>query len=277
MLTDFNNTLKQVLMRKAPFDPDEVEVSFDCPRREWSAKILKPTVNLYLFDLRENAELRKPGWTVERGQAGGRSGHRRPPVYVDLSYFITTWARNIADEHQLLWRVMTTLMGAPEIEPDLLQGALKEVGPPVKTLTAQYDGVLRNPGEFWGALDNDLKPAVTYTATLAVELDLFREAPLALTRVVQIGDTEGGRRQRDLVEITGAVRVRPARKNAPPQPLAGALVTFPQLGITARSDDEGRYRVDDIPEGTHRVRVVVGDTVSEQELRVPARSYDVEV
>jgi len=277
MLTDFNNTLKQVLVRQAPLDPDEVEVSFDCPRREWSAKILKPTVNLYLFDLRENTELRQPGWTVERGQNGGRSGHRRPPVHVDLSYFITTWARTIVDEHQLLWRVMTTLMREPEIEADLLQGALKEIGPPVKTLTAQYDGVLRNPGEFWGALDNDLKPAVTYTATLAVDLDLFRESPLTLTRVVQIGDTQGGHRQRAVVEITGAVRARPARKNGPPRPVANALLTFPRLGISARSDDQGRYRVGDIPEGTHRVRIVDGETVSEREIQVPAPSYDVEV
>lgn len=195
MLTDFDNTIKQVLVQRVPLDPNEVDVSFDCPKREWSAKVLKPTVNLYLYDVRENMDFKRTGWTVERG-LNGASGVRRPPVYVDLSYFITAWARNIVDEHHLLWRVMATLMREAEIGSELLQGMLKEVGPPVKTVTAQADGILRNPGEFWSALDNDLKPAVTYTATLVLDLDVLLEAPLVLTKVVEIGPKRHPEQQR---------------------------------------------------------------------------------
>src|SRR5581483_5344804 len=149
----------------------------------------------------------------------------RTPVYVDLSYFITAWARNVADEHHLLWRVMTTLMREPAIAADVLQGVMRDVGAPIKTRTAQADGVLRNPGEFWGALANDLRPAVTYTATLAVDLDVLREAPLVLSRMIDISDTARGRRDR-LVEIGGALLTR-ASGEAPARPAAGAAVTFP--------------------------------------------------
>ncbi len=277
MLSGFDNTLKNLLVRRIPLDPDEVEVSFECPKREWAAKVLKPTVNLYLHDMRENVELRKTSWSTERGLNGGLSGHRRPPVYIDLSYTVTTWARNVADEHQLLWRVMTALMREPEIGEDVLQGALKAAGPPVKTLTAQADGILRNPGDFWGALDNDLKPVITYTATLAADLDVVREAPLVLTSIINIGDTGNGRRQRALIEVGGTVRQKPAKKGAAREPIAAAVLTFPQLGLAAQSDREGRYRVGSMPEGTHRVQIVNGSAVAERELQVPAPSYDVEV
>lgn len=277
MLTDFDNTLKALLTQRIPLDLDEVEVSFDCPKREWAAKVLKPTVNLYLYDVRENLELRRTAWTTERGRDGAASGQRRPPVYVDLSYTITTWARNVADEHQLLWRVMSVLMRESEMGEDVLQGALKTVGPPVKTLTAQADGILRNPGDFWGALDNDLKPVVTYTATLAADLDVLREAPLVLTSIIGIGDTGNGRRQPALIEIGGTVRTRPAKKGGAREPIAAAVLTFPHLGLATQSDRDGRYRIGPLPEGTHRVQIVSGSSVAERELAVPARNYDVEV
>jgi hypothetical protein len=276
VLTDFDNTLKQLLITRIPLDPDEVDVSFECPRREWSAKVLRPTVNLYLFDLRENDELRDGGWAPQRGRGDGPSGRRRSPVYVDLSYFITAWARNVADEHHLLWRVMTTLMREPAIEADVLEGVMRDLGAPIKTRTARADGVLRNPGEFWGALANDLRPAVTYTATLAVDLDVLRDAPLVLTRIVDVGDTARRRRDR-LVEIGGAVRTR-ASGAAPARPAAGAEVAFPRLGIAVQCDDEGRYAVSRLPEGTHDVRVTSAlGAVADATLTVPSPAYDLEV
>src|SRR5690349_10867784 len=165
MLTDLNSTLKQLLLQRIPLDPDEVEISFECPKREWSAKVLKPTINLYLFDLREDTDLRTGAWH-EYGGSNPRPGLRRTPVYIQLSYFITAWAREVVDEHVLLWRVMTTLLREGKFGADVLQGAMKDLGPPIRTSTAQADGVLRNPGEFWAALDNDLKPAVVFAATL---------------------------------------------------------------------------------------------------------------
>jgi hypothetical protein len=277
MLNDFDNTLKQLLVRRVPLDPNDVEISFECPKREWSAKVLKPTVNLYMFDLRENLEMRRSAWIKEQGQHGA-TGMRQPPVYIDLTYFVTVWARNVVDEHHLLWRVMVTLMREPELGTDILQGVLKQVGPPVKAVTAQADGVLRNPGEFWGALDNDLRPAVTYTATLSVDLDVLMEAPLVLTSVVNIEDLAQAPRGQ-LTAIGGTVHGRPAHQGGPRQgAVAGAAVTFPALGITVRSGDNGRYVVPDIPEGTHHVRVTTaGGAAAEAEVQVPAANYDLEV
>jgi hypothetical protein len=276
MLPDFDNTLKQLLVQRVPLDPSAVDISFECPTRAWSATVAKPTVNLYLFDLRENTPLRQGGQAVERGP-DGPSGTRPPPVLFDLSYVITVWAPDIATEHQLLWQVMITLMRQPQIGPDLLQGALKTLGPPVKTATAQWDGVLHKPGELWSAVDNTLKPAITYTATLSVDIHPLRAAPPVLTKVIFTGNTKRTQRDR-LVAIGGIVRTRPAAEGAPQRVVADAEVTFPQLGLTVRSDGDGRYVVPEIPPGKHRVQVATAAGVTaESEIQVPAPNYNLEV
>jgi hypothetical protein len=274
MLTDFNTTLKQLLVKRVPLDPNEVEISFDCPKREWSAKVLKPTVNLYLFDVRENVSMRTLNYRTVNGP-DGRTGRRKPPVYVDLSYFMTTWAREVADEHTLLWRAMTAMMRESELGPDLLQGTIKADWP-VNIMVAQAEGVLRNPGEFWNALDNDLKPAVVYAVTLPVDLNVFHEAPLAFTTITDIATARQGRVSHQ-VAIGGMVRAKGKGKTAG-APVVGALVSFPKVGISVRTGEDGRYMASGVPEGTHQVTVTQdGGKPVERELVVPSNAYDLEV
>lgn len=275
MLLDLNNTLKALLVRRVPLDPNEVEISFECPKREWSAKVLKPTVNLYLFDVREDRDLRQNAWQIDRGR-NGPAGQRRAPIVIQVSYFITVWAREVADEHMLLWRVLAALMRELEIAPDLLHGQLRELGPPIRTTTAQADGVLRNPGEFWNALDNDLKPAVIFAASMTLDLNVLIEAPLVFTRSLSVSDF-GLVQQQHHLAIGGTVRTRKAGKDGRHPPIPGARVTFPQLGISVLSDDDGRFVVTQLPEGLHRVRVAAGDRAAEHELQVPSPSYDIDL
>lgn len=277
MLTDFNATLKQLLIARVPLNPDEVEISFDCPKREWSSKVLKPTVNLYLFDVREDIALRQAAWRTERGVIGA-IGLKHTPVFVQLSYIITTWAREVGDEHLLLWRTMVALMRELKMGDDVLQGQMRQVGAPPRTTTGQADGVLRNPGEFWSALDNDLKPSVIYTASLPVDLDALVEAPPVFTRILQVANLRA-QGDRALHTIGGSVLRKKARGHDGAQaPISEARVTFPQLGITVQTGADGRYRAGEIPEGTHRVRVTTDTNLAiEGTLVVPSPSYDLEV
>jgi hypothetical protein len=273
MLTDFDETLKQMLQKRVPLDPNAVDVSFECPSRAWSARVLKPTVSLYLFDLREN----KPAKQSGTGPAPVA------PTMIDLSYFITAWAPTVAEEHQLLWRVMMTLMRTPQIPIDLLQGELKKSGPPTKTTTAQWDGVLKKPGELWEAVDNVIKPAVTYTATLPITVIPPPPArPPVLTKMIVTESVQRTQRE-PLIAIGGIVRTRPvgepgAEGARPQRAVANAEVIFPALGIAVRSDGDGRYVVPRIPQGTHRVQVItIAGDVAAAEITVPAPNYNLEV
>src|SRR5215211_5345750 len=165
MLDALDETIKAVLRELGGLDPDEVDIAFDAPDREWAARVGKPTVNCYLYDMRENLDLRDTKWTVDR-QANGRASRRAAPRHFDLSYVCTAWTADIEDEHRLLWRVLTTLIRCPVLPQHLLQGNLNEIDWPVTTEVAQPDGLLRDPADVWSALDNRIRPSVNVVFTL---------------------------------------------------------------------------------------------------------------
>lgn len=61
MISDVDETLKQLLIKKVPLDPAEVEINFEASDREWAASVSKLTVNLYLCDMCENYGLHNYG------------------------------------------------------------------------------------------------------------------------------------------------------------------------------------------------------------------------
>ncbi len=62
MLADLDETLRQLLIAELPVKNGELDISFDLPKRDWSSRISKPTVNLFLYDVRENNVLRQHQW-----------------------------------------------------------------------------------------------------------------------------------------------------------------------------------------------------------------------
>src|SRR2546425_13010782 len=102
MFADLDETIRQLLIRFVPLDLTEVDVSFEAPDRDWSGRLSRPTVNCFLYDVRENLELRRTDWEVQRKNGEGTS--KRLPARIDATYQITVWARAPEDEHRLLWR-----------------------------------------------------------------------------------------------------------------------------------------------------------------------------
>lgn len=74
------------------------------------------------------------------------------------------------EEHRLLSQVLEVLMRNPTIPSDVLQGSLVDQIPPYPWVIASPDGVKNQP-EFWGALDQQLKPSLNYVVALAMMLD----------------------------------------------------------------------------------------------------------
>jgi hypothetical protein len=185
MISDLDETIKHLLREHIPLDPGEVDVSFEVPDREWSARISKPTLNCYLYDIRENRALREADWSVARN--GSAITRQRPPFRVDLSYLITAWTQAPEDEHTLLWHTLAVLLRFPELPRASLQGALKDQPVPPRTQVAQPDGVLKSPGEFWTALENQLKPSLSYVVTLAIAREKLAAGPPVFTWSARVG------------------------------------------------------------------------------------------
>jgi hypothetical protein len=108
MLADLDETLRQLLMAEIPVKNGEVEISFDQPKREWSGRLSRPTLNLFLYDVRENNVLRQHQWERLPDNGDGRAHLKRSPLS-DCFYMLTTWAAEPDDEHRLLTRAMLAL------------------------------------------------------------------------------------------------------------------------------------------------------------------------
>ncbi|WP_373498595.1 DUF4255 domain-containing protein [Desulfococcus sp.] len=176
MIRDLDETIEQLLISRAPAGSElaGADISFDLPDADWRAGLETLTVNCYLYDIRENFDLRTVEPPVQRSADGTRAVRRRAPVRIDCAYCITAWSpatdESVLEEHRLLGQVLRVLLRHPTVPADVLQGSLADQIPPYPTIIASPDGV-KNPPEFWGALDQQLKPSLNYVLTLAVSLD----------------------------------------------------------------------------------------------------------
>lgn len=184
MIQDLDDTLKELLVRKAPFDPAEVDIKFEMPTREWSTAVSKPTINIYLYDVRENAELRSSERTRTRID-DGHGTELRPPVRVDLSYLISAWASDIADEHQLLGRILTTMLRFPFLPNDVLKGAMQTQPFPIRGWISLPERT-PNSWDVWGHLEHRMKPSLSYVITAAFQPFEPEAVLLATQPVVEI-------------------------------------------------------------------------------------------
>ena len=166
MIQDVDETLKELLVRKGSVNLDMIDIRFDLPNKEWVATVTKPTINLFLYDVRENHELRQNRGTFVR--SGDTGVVARPPVRIELSYLITAWTTDVADEHQLLGNVLTTLLQFPLVPEDVLKGSLQTQPLPLQAWIAQPERT-PSPWEFWGHVDHGMKAGLNFVLTMALQ------------------------------------------------------------------------------------------------------------
>jgi len=285
MIADLDETLRQLLIAEMPVKNGEVEISFDQPKREWSGRITRPTINLFLYDVRENVTLRQHQWEQLGGASNGNNlAHmKRTPMRVDCTYVMTAWAADPGDEHRLLTRALMALFRFPVLPDKRLVGALRNPTFPLQARLGSHDK-LSNPAELWGALDNEMRPSIPYVITLA--LDPWQEitGPIVRTLTLRSGQAFTQPWTQELVEdqtridmvfIGGTVRLRKDKT-----PLAQAQVALKGTGMVTTTDAEGRFTLGSMPPGAYTLVVWTEEGKPTQKgLSVPAEDgdYDVEV
>jgi len=272
MINDLDETLKQLMISKAGLDQSQVSINFEAPNREWASHQSKPVVNFYLYNIKENHELRGTDWAITR-DSKGIATKKKAPLRLDLSYAITVWTREIEDEHSLLSRILVTLMSFPVLPPDICLGALKEIEYPIHVSTAQPDESLKNVTDFWNAMGNNLKPMLNYLVTLPIDLDIAFTAPLVATRQLEFHQS-GVAEAEDWVQIGGTVR----KKGRGEAVLAGVSVSIKESCNRTTTDEKGNYRLSKIKKGNHIFEITApGRAVKEIEVTVPGNTYDIEL
>lgn len=198
MIDQLNDALRTLLLRELPVKTNELDIVFQQPRREWSVRLSRPTLNIFLHDIRENGKLRgqQPAWnTAINGHVATLS---RQPRSIDLHYMITAWTTYPADEHRLLMRVLTIFMRYGELPGNILKQHFRtqqENGIPFKV--AQYDMHI-NPRDLWSVLDNEMRASIDLMATITVnptadvELPLVREVETTYHQIITAEENPNG-------------------------------------------------------------------------------------
>lgn len=177
MISDLDRTIEAFLTDLAPAGSElaGADISFEIPDSDWRAALSTLTVNCYLYDIHENLELRTYQPLVQYSPDGTRAVNRLAPRRVNCAYCITAWsaattADAVFEEHRVLSQVLQVLLRNPTIPASVLQGQLVDQIPPYPVITASSDGMKNNP-DFWGALDQQLKPSLNYIVALAMMMD----------------------------------------------------------------------------------------------------------
>jgi len=198
MIDDLDKTLAALLRKElAPGLSEQIQVSFEAPDDRFPPQsVTTPAIDLFLYDVRENLELRSNDVMLERHGDGTAHSHSMP-VRVDASYLITAWPREglanpAEDEHRLLGEVMRALLRYRTIPQELLRGSLAGGDLPLP-VSALQPGRLQSLGEFWQAMGGKPKAAINYTVTLSVDVAVPVEVRLVTERVFQF-DTVMGKR-----------------------------------------------------------------------------------
>lgn len=198
MIDDLDRTIAALLRRELPPAlAQQVQISFATPDDQFPPQsVTLPAIDMFLYDVRENLELRSNEVYVQRN-SDGTAIRTRAPVRVDFSYLVTAWPSSTVpdpaqDEHRLLGEVMRALLRHRTIPEDLLQGVLAVQDPPLPTSTLQ-PGRLQSLGEFWQALGGKPKAALNYSVTASVEVFAPEAVRLVTEKVLKVrADRETG-------------------------------------------------------------------------------------
>ena len=231
------------------------QVTLETPGDALRLRDGEANVNLYLYDVRENVELRDEGGRRPRlpGRYGD-AGTRPAPTRVDLSYLITAHAGgDTRTEHHLLSDVYAVLLRSPIVPDAYLPPALQALGPCLVSLQVAFPGDLSRAdlSALWQALDGPLRPALHLVVTFPFDAGTTR-----WTKVVQDAPRVTLLPSSDVL-VTGIVL-----DGNTEVPLAGAVITWgadpqsgPEVGIPPESDADGIFILPPLTPGTHTLSI----------------------
>lgn len=152
------------LLRRDALRNTEVDVAFEPPTRDWAAGRSAPTVNVYLYDIREDERRRSRGQVDVRDSDGRIISRRATPRYFVLSYLLTAWTTRTQDEHQLLAAMLNCVLAQDALPVDLLPEPVRAGGPVGLALGAPD----RVSPDLWSALGGTLKPSLDVAVSVPV-------------------------------------------------------------------------------------------------------------
>jgi len=108
-----------------------INIAFDPPSRPWIQALKAPTVNLFMYDLRENVQRRESVYESIRDDAGKVIARRPPMQRWDLHYTVSVFAPNVIVEHKVLAAIVRYFAALDVLPVEVLPPTLAEPGYPI--------------------------------------------------------------------------------------------------------------------------------------------------
>jgi len=191
---DVDESLR-ALIRRDVLAGTDVEVLLDAPTSEWSARRNAPTLDLYLYDIREDMGRRENGLIDVFDEDGRVTGRARPPRFYKLSYLVTAWTQRPEDEHRLLSAVLGCFIRHDRIPDDVLTGELAGSTFPVAVSIALPPPQDRALSDVWSALGGELKPSLDLVVTAPFDVGRHDAAGPPVLEPLQVGVSAGSTRE----------------------------------------------------------------------------------
>jgi hypothetical protein len=266
-LADLDDVLRRLLKRELGRHGFEgVEIAFDAPSREWSGKLTGPTVDLFLYDVREAVEA-SADMPLAR-QLNGQAISMSPPLRLEVTYAITAWTKAVEDEHRLLSQILAILHTYSDFPDDVLEGRAALLGP----VNATLGRPMEEKADFWTAVGGQYKPSVDYALTLTLDSGAYDiRGPEVRTQVIRQHLTDAPRRTMTEMTRFGGKVLTPEG-----EPVANAWVAMPDTGAWTASGSDGRFIFDRVQQGKHRLMVRTIDLgETEATVQVPGPHADI--
>jgi hypothetical protein len=199
------------LVRRDALNGSRVEVVFDAPTKDWVARRNAPTIDLYLYDIREDLSRREVTWEDVRDETGRVTDRRPPARRFKLSYLVTAWTQRPEDEHRLLASLLACFVRHEILPGDLLVGSLGEQSLPVYLNVALPPTADRSLADIWSALGGELKPSLDLAIIAPIPVD---RAEAAGPPVLELPRIDVGQIDVDEDDRAGATRGRPRDRAA---------------------------------------------------------------
>ena len=174
MIQDIDESLRAVVRRDV-LDGANIEISFEAPTRDWAVRRNAPTLNLYLYEIREDLQRREVQFEERRDANGVVIERRLPARKFKLSYLITAWTQRPEDEHRLLSAALSCFVAFDALPVEVLQGELTEQSEPIRVTIALPRPPDRPVSDVWTALGGELKPSLDLIVTAPVETGRHRK------------------------------------------------------------------------------------------------------
>lgn len=240
MIHEVDSALRALIERDA-LGTRDVEVVFDAPTREWAGRRNAPTIDVYLYDIREDLRRRERGLLNEYDDDVRVIARHLPPRHFKLSYLVTAWTQRPEDEHRLLSSLLSCFLRYDALPEELLSGPLAELGRPVPLTVALPPPEDRAFADVWSALGGELKPSIDLVVSTPVETGQRYETgpPVTGRPLVDMSgrtgwppvERVGGDRQIGVRAVTGSAADK-ADAQAPDSAESAAAAAAPGQGGT---------------------------------------------